>query len=191
MAFSTASQIVLAVLVLFTAAAGITDFRTGHIPNRLTLCGLAAAVATNVVLFLTLLRGPEDSIVTQLLAASCNMGLGLVAAALAPAVLYRVNAIGGGDVKLLAVLGVAAGPSLGLEIELGAFMIAALYAPAKLAYRGELGRLLRNTAALAVSPFLPKEKRRPPPAALMTSIRFAPAVFVSTLLVGSTQWRIL
>ena len=107
-----------------------------------------------------------------------------------PLLLYRVSAIGGGDVKLLASVGVWAGPILGLQVELYAFVLAALYAPARLAYQGQLLRLLGNSAALIANPFLPKSRRKEVPQALLTELRFGPAVFAATALVALLRWRL-
>ena len=105
--------------------------------------------------------------------------VGVLGCSAVPLLLYRVRAMGGGDVKLLACLGVWAGPILGLQVELYAFVLAALYAPARLAYQGDLLRLLGNSAALLKNPFLPPARRKEVPQALLTELRFGPAVFVA------------
>jgi prepilin peptidase CpaA len=173
---------ILFVLVLLTGTAAIIDYRSGHIPNWLVVAGslvgplLSAGVGA--------LAAPADARLSAALIALGSSILGLVLCALVPLVLFRVGATGGGDVKLLAAIGAIAGPALGLQIELCAFILTALYAPLRLAYEGQLLRLLGNTAALAINPFLPRERRRPVPEALLTSVPFGPAIFCATLLLA-------
>ncbi|HEX4339108.1 MAG TPA: A24 family peptidase [Polyangiaceae bacterium] len=180
--------VTLVALCLFTAIAAFTDHRTGHIPNPLVATLAVAGVALQLVLGLwgqgTVRRGVGDALANATFAAA----LGVVLCAMVPLLLYKVGAMGGGDVKLLGAIGLAAGPMLGLEIELTAFVVAVLYAGARLAYRGELLRLLGNSLALATNPMRAPEKRRPVPEALMTSLRFAPAVFAATLLSVLAHW---
>jgi hypothetical protein len=49
--------------------------------------------------------------------------------------------------------------------------------------------LLGNSAALIKNPFLPKARRREVPQALLTELRFGPAVFFATALVALVRWR--
>jgi prepilin peptidase CpaA len=121
--------------------------------------------------------------------AAVNVGVGILGCSAVPLLLYRVNAMGGGDVKLLASVGVWAGPILGLQVELYAFVLAAIYAPARLAYQGQLLRLIGNSAAMLKNPFLPKARRQEVPQALLTELRFGPAVFVATALVALVRWN--
>ena len=75
--------------------------------------------------------------------------------------LYRQGAIGGGDLKLFAGIGAILQTTLGVEAEMYSFFGAALFAPAILAYQGKLIVTLKNSVAILVNMFLPKEKRRP------------------------------
>ena len=105
-----------------------------------------------------------------------------------PLLLYRAGALGGGDVKLLASVGVWAGPILGLQVELYAFVLAAFYATARLAHEGQLPRLIGNSAVLLKNPFSPKAKRKEVPQASLTELRFGPSVFAATALVTLLRW---
>lgn len=183
----TASHIVLLALALFTAAVAYVDIRTGHIPNRLVLLGFGAGVLLHVSGVL-LFAEPDASRGAALGRALSNVALGLLVCGLVPLLLFRLGAMGGGDVKLLAAIGAAAGPVLGLEIQLMAFVAVALYAPARLAYEGKLMRMLGNSAALIANPFLPKPRRREVPSELLTSLPFGPAVFAATALASISQW---
>jgi prepilin peptidase CpaA len=182
------ANILLLVCVLFTAVAAFCDFRTGHIPNRLIVTGLVVALVLQLCVRVLLARSPDTGAGAALGAALLNVVLGIVVCSIVPFVLYRLEAIGGGDVKLLMVLGAFAGPLLGLEIELYSFIVVALYAPARLAYEGRLFRMLTNSALILANPFMPKEKRRPVGPELLTSLRFGPAVFVAAAVVCAMRW---
>jgi prepilin peptidase CpaA len=169
-------------LVVFTAIAAYTDLRTGLISNRLIVIGFLVALPLHLAVHFLVLRAPAESVGDVLLRAFGYYAAGVVACGLGPVILFRYNAIGGGDVKLLAVVGAFVGPIVGIEIELYAFVLMALFAGARFAYRGELLRLLSNSALLLVNPLRSKAKKRPVPDELLTSLRFAPAVFVAALL---------
>jgi prepilin peptidase CpaA len=164
----------------FSAIAAYTDLRTGRIPNRLIAIGLLSALPLHGTAQYFMLRGSSFGEVLLTTLGYCVVGL--VGCALAPLVLFRFDAMGGGDVKLLGTIGAFVGPMIGIEIELYAFVLIALYAGARLAYRGQFFKLLANSARLLQNPLLPKERRRTVPVELLTSLRFAPAVFGATLL---------
>ena len=184
----SATQIVLSGLLVFTALTGFVDYRTGQIPNRLVAGGALLGLGTHFAVHFALIRQPSQPLSEVFAAAAVNVCVGLLGCAAVPLLLYRIGAMGGGDVKLLASLGVWVGPILGLQVELYAFVVAALYAPARLAYQGELLRLLGNSAVLLKNPFLPKARRREVPPALLTELRFGPAVFVASALVALVRW---
>lgn len=186
----TATQVVLTGLLLFTALAGVVDFRTGHIPNRLVALGALLGLAAHFAVHVGLLRQPGEPLSELLGGAAANVAVGLLGCSAVPLLLYRASAMGGGDVKLLAGVGVWAGPILGLQVELYAFVLASLYACARLAYQGELLRLLGNSVALLKNPFFPKTQRKQVPPALLTELRFGPAVFAATGLVALIRWRV-
>jgi prepilin peptidase CpaA len=167
----------LLLAVLLTGAAAIWDLRTGLIPNRLVGAGAAATIV--LTLAIAVPRG-----FTGVGGALVSMLAGLVLVSIIPMLLYRLDGIGGGDVKLLAVVGAALGPYLGIEAELYAFMFVVLYAPARLLYEGRLIRTLRASGLLLVRPLVPRH-RRPQPAKPeeLTAFRFGPAIFAGTLAV--------
>jgi prepilin peptidase CpaA len=184
----TATQIVLTGLLSFTALTGFVDFRTGHIPNRLVAVGALLGLVTHLAVHVALLRQPGQPLSELLGGAGANVAVGVLGCSAVPLLLYRANAMGGGDVKLLASVGVWAGPILGLQVELYAFVLAALYATARLAYQGQLLRLIGNSAMLIKNPFFPKAKRKEVPQALLTELRFGPSVFAATALVALVRW---
>jgi prepilin peptidase CpaA len=82
------------VITAFLCAAAWYDIRSRRIPNQLILAGLAAAVALRAPMGLeALLHGLEGFAV--------SLGIALV--------LYALGAVGGGDAKLLAVVGALVG----------------------------------------------------------------------------------
>src|SRR5687767_10166147 len=102
-----------AVAVGLAAAAAITDWRTGRIPNWLTLPPLVAAPVAYVA------AAGLDGLLPSL--------LGMLVCGAPPYILFRRGAMGGGDVKLLAAVGAVAGISVGLEGQLLGLVIASLY----------------------------------------------------------------
>ncbi|MCS6899627.1 MAG: A24 family peptidase [Myxococcales bacterium] len=169
--------------VLITAAAALIDWRTGHIPNGLTLGPLAVAPLLHAILAFR-----EQGITAAGMAFGWS-ALGAIACGIAPLLIWLANGGGGGDLKLMAALGALLGPMVGLEAETYMFVGATLYSMAWMAYRGQLLRTLGNTMMLVVNPFLPKEKRRELPEAMMTKLRFGPSIFAGTCLAAYLNWR--
>ncbi|HTV18064.1 MAG TPA: A24 family peptidase [Polyangiaceae bacterium] len=181
-----APALLLLCCLAFVSVAAVWDFRTGHIPNWLTLGGLGVGFVLHVAVHLVDLSG--SGLVSAALAGVFNAMLGVFLCGLPPYVLFRMDAMGGGDVKLLAAVGAFVGPTLGLELELSAFVAMALFAPIRLAYEGKLLAVLGNTLVLIANPFLPKARRREVPRELMTAIEFGPAVFVANVVVVAAHW---
>jgi prepilin peptidase CpaA len=170
--------------VVVAALAAMTDWRTGHIPNWLTLGALAIAPFAHIVYGMkTGLHG------TDAFLEGCYSLVGMAVTAIVPLVLYRQDAIGAGDVKLLLALGAILRWQLGLEAELYAFFTAGILAPARLAYEGKLFATLRNTLVVASNPFLPKAKQKKLDPALLTWFRFGPSIFIGALLTAIINWR--
>ena len=169
--------------VLVAALAAVFDWRTGEIPNWLTLGTLAL--------------GPVAHGVFGLLgagwaAAGEGLGLSILGAAvcgIVPLILYRGNAIGGGDVKLLVALGAVLRPLVGMEAQLYSYIVAAAIAPIRMAWQGKLLRTLGNSLLLVRNLFVPKEKRREVPREMLTELRFGPPVFIATAVVIIIRWR--
>lgn len=171
---------------LLAACAAWTDWRTGHIPNELTLGGFAAAVLAHFVR--GAMAGGFGGGVVQ---AGYALG-GALLCSLVPAFMYWKGGMGGGDVKLFAAVGALLLPLGGLEAETYAFLAAALIAPAKLAYEGTLGRTLVNTVNVALNPFRAKDRRKEIPEAMVAWFRLGPAIFLgtaATLVVHLYDWR--
>ena len=107
---------------------------------------------------------------------------GLLFCSLAPGFMYLKGGMGGGDLKLFAAIGALCQPLLGIEAEMYGLVVAAVIAPARLAFRGELLRVLGNSLALVMNPLRPAAQRRELPAELMSWFRLGPAIFAGTVL---------
>jgi prepilin peptidase CpaA len=175
-----AHAILMPALVVAGLAAAY-DWRTGHIPNWLTLGALGLGCLAHALLGIGQLgaRGVATAALSSL--------LGLVVVGLVPLLLYRLGSMGGGDVKLLAALGVWCWAVKGIELELYAFVIAALYAGGHLAYRGQLLRSLRGAARLLVSCRSARGSRTAPGLGQLHEMRFAPSVFAATCCVAAME----
>jgi prepilin peptidase CpaA len=155
-------------LLCGTAGAAVTDARAGLIPNWLTLP--------------TLLSAP---LVHGLCAGPGALGWALAAAlvcGLVPLLLFRHDAIGGGDVKLFAVLGALAGMRTGLELQLTSYGFAIAYALCALAYKGQIGAFLARSALLMVGPFRAATREAAPAADSLVRVRLGVPIFLSALL---------
>lgn len=176
--------------VAVSAAAAFTDWRTGEIPNWLTLGPLAVAPLAHVgVTFASV------GVWKPALQAGLFSVLGAIACGIVPLLLYRLDvddqqAMYGGDVKLLAAIGAICRPLVGIECEFYTFIAAALYAPGKLAYEGKLMAALGNMVAIVINPLLPKKRRKKISADMLTLMRLGPFVFVGTSLAVALNWRV-
>jgi prepilin peptidase CpaA len=179
----SATAYIFSLALVVTAVGAYIDWRTGHIPNWLTGGAFVAGLLGHAIYGIAVHGTPKRA----LMGAGFSV-LGAFFCALVPLLLYRQEAIGGGDVKLLAALGAILQPMRGVEAELYGFVAVALIMPAKLAYEGKLGQVLKNTLAIAKNPFMPKDKRLEVPTEMMTSVRFGPGIFVGTCGAAAMHW---
>lgn len=163
------------VLALATAIAlAVTDFRTGKMPNWLTLSSLALAFGVR-----WLVEG-RSGVVAALL------GVFIVGAIPLGLFLFtKGKAIGGGDVKALGALGAWLGPMAGLEAEILGFVFLAVFALAGECVRGRGAALLRRSFALVVPRWGKVTEEGTAPQTL--EMRFGPALFLGTLVVCATS----
>jgi prepilin peptidase CpaA len=160
-------------------AGAAIDARTGHIPNWLTLGGLGLAPPVMFVLEASA-HGPRAGLVAA--------GLSLLGAAICgvpPFIAFVTGSMGGGDVKLLAALGAILGPRLGLDAEFYAFVIGALYVPAKLAWEGKLLATLAGVLRTLLNPLRAKDARKPLPETMTMRVRLGPAICAGTVLAAT------
>jgi prepilin peptidase CpaA len=160
--------------LIATGIAAIIDLRTGHIPNRLTLGAFALGVGGHVIPALAHggLAGAATAFAETMIGAALGGAV--------PFLLWRMGALGGGDVKLFAALGALLGPFRGLEAQLMSFACAALVFPLQLAWQGRLVATLLRSAAVVANAMGPK--RKPVDSASMIWFRLGPAIFAGTAL---------
>ena len=134
--------------VAVSLAAAITDGRFGQIPNIVTLPAILLAPAVYGVF-----GGPPALLSSSLAAVLC---------ATVPYALFRVGAMGGGDVKLFAALGALTGcdPLAGVRIQLVAFVAALLGVLCVHALQRRLPATLR--AAFRHATGVVRHRRAPP-----------------------------
>ena len=179
----SAFQILLLAAVVVTCAAGVFDYRTGLIPNQLTYPLVFVGAAAHVTL--SLLQFGRASFGWTLLETLA----GALVCGLIPVLLWRSNAMGGGDVKLLIGLGALLGPAIGLRVELYAFMVAVAAAPILLAYRGVLWATLQRSLTILLRPFRRSRPGVPKVAEALTELRFGPAICAAMTIVAVLEWK--
>ncbi len=172
--------------VVTAAIAAVTDYRTGHIPNWLTLPALALGVTVN-----TLAAHPHRDGAVQSL-------LGVVLCGLPLYILFRkqlpgrdgVQGVGGGgDVKLFAALGSFLGWYHGVEAAFYSMCAAGIFGMARLAWHGRLLRAMTNTMYIGINPVLPKRWRRDIDPSLLTRIRMGGAILAGTCIAALSALR--
>jgi len=164
--------------VVITAIAAFTDLRTGFIPNWLTLPPLVVAP-----LLYGALAGPRALLMSV---------VGIFVCGIVPYVLFRRDALGGGDVKLFAAIGALLGGldtatplgglALGIEAMLFAFVAMSVSSLVILAWRGKLLQTLANAVYLGLNPLLPKRMRRDITPELMSRMRMGGAIFAGCII---------
>ncbi|MET0285697.1 MAG: A24 family peptidase [Polyangiales bacterium] len=165
----TAPPVVLALFVLaITAVAAVSDLRTGLISNKLTLGALGVLAAAQ--LFFNGARTGALIVLT-----------GLLLGSLIPLLLYIARGLGGGDLKLMAAIGVGLGPLLAMEAQMIAFSVGCLFAVGKAIHSGMLWQTLRGTTFVLTNAIAPIAKRRDIPESVSSPVRFAPFLFVGVL----------
>lgn len=148
--------------------AAVTDKKTGTIPNALCFSGLGLGLLLGLIG-----AGPSG-----LLGAFA----GAFAAGLVPLILFRMDAMGGGDVKLFFSLGSLLGIGAALEIEMLSFVIGALWGIGIWARQGNLLAGFKGVLVFTV-PVLGKRLLAEGNAPSKTEIKFAPAIFAAVLII--------
>jgi prepilin peptidase CpaA len=170
--------------LIVSAAAALLDWRTGHIPNWLTLGSACLAALLHAA------YGALGGGVRGAASALISVAFGMIVCSLVPLFMYRANGMGGGDVKLLAAIGAICGPMIGLQAQFYSFVAIVLYAFAWLAYRGRLIRTLFNSLRLLVNPFLPASQKRPVSPEVMASLKLGPAILAGVIATALAHWRV-
>lgn len=162
------------------------DWRTGHIPDLVSYVPLVLAPIAHAILAWKYIPGCTTT--DALMEGGISL-LGIVLCSVMPLLMFRKNALGGGDVKVFAALGALGQVSLGVEMQLYAFVLAAVIAPARIAYEGNLRRTLKNCGVLLTNAFLPPEKRKTIEADSVTWFRLGPCIFLGTLLTALLHYE--
>ena len=173
-------------LVLCLAAcvlAAAIDLWRGTIPNALTYPLLVAAP----LLHFALAWERAHSLGVAFGAVGASLA-GLALCSAVPLFMWWKHAIGGGDLKLFAAIGALLGPSVGFEAQLYVFVLAALIAPAKLAYDGSLWRSLRNVGSLLLNVVRKKQARAVVEPALASWFRLGPCFALGCALELALHW---
>lgn len=174
---------VFLVALAVAAIGAVLDWRTGQIPTWLTLPATLLAPLLHYGRF-RLAGEPADDAMT---AVGFGVG-GAVLCALVPLMLFRQNAIGGGDVKLFIALGALLQPRLGVEAQMYGFFAGAILAPAKLAYEGKLFSTIKNAFKIGANLFLPKSRQHSIDEAALSWFRLGPAILLGVALVTYLNW---
>lgn len=152
-----------------------TDIKKGIIPNWLTLPALFIGLCIGFVdgSFL----GIGESLASAL------------ATAMVPLILFRMQAMGGGDVKLFAAIGAILGIDLALQVLMASFMCGALWGIGLWVVRGEIKQRL-ILAFQKVIPWKWLGVRSKKAALPQTFIRFGPAILAGcALTIGLQIWE--
>lgn len=174
---------ILTIAVLMCAAAAFSDLRWKKIPNVIPLFGSLAGLGVNAH-YGYAATGTEG--LTQTIVSS--LAGGLLAGAV-PFALYKAGSIGGGDVKLLAALGVIGRPLIGLELEFAGLVFAALVlVPVKLAWDGRLMATLSTAARIMANAVLPQSKKKDVSKDRLTWFPLGPALLLGSLWVSYLRW---
>jgi prepilin peptidase CpaA len=170
-------QIAGVVVAIAACATGtVTDLKKGVIPNWITVpsmvIGLGLSLAFNgwMGLFLSMLSA--------------------LATAMAPLLLFRFNAMGGGDVKLFFAIGSLLGIDLSLQVLMASFCAGAVYGIGLWVARGELKTRFRNMIFKVIPIRILKNRSEISPGE-PTYIRFAPAILVGCLITVALNLEVL
>ncbi len=161
-------MLVTAATLALAALAAYWDWRTGEIPNWLTLPLL---IITPIAYLIFVDR---ESAMASVVGCAC---CGLV-----PYLLFRIGAIGGGDVKLFAALGAINGVTVGLAIFFAVMAVAAVQAVVVLCGRKQLRQTLKNISLVVVNSMRPRNGRPSISHEDLTHMRLGPALFVGGVL---------
>ena len=172
LSFPTALLIGELASVGIALVSAVSDWRRGEIPNWLTFPPLVIGP------IFWLLVGGFDSVGLQLVGHSIA---GMAICALVPYLLWRKDALGGGDVKIIAAMGGLVHVSRGLEFVLAGLIASGIYALLRLAWEGQLLRTLANSLFLALNPILPTSWRREVARENMATVRMGGGFFVGAL----------
>jgi prepilin peptidase CpaA len=165
------------------ALAAAIDLRTREIPNWLSFGALGAGVLAHFAAGFA-----HGGVAAGTREGSWSI-VGAFACGLVPFLFWRLGAFGGGDVKMTAAIGALLLPMQGVEAELYALIAAAIVAPARLAWEGQLFHVLGNVIQMVLNPLRPKARRRQLSPEMMTSLRFGPSILAGVTWCALLHWK--
>jgi prepilin peptidase CpaA len=166
--------------IALSAVAAAFDYRTGRIRDELTLGALAFAPISHALVAMR-----ADASWLSLFAAAGASMMGMVAGAAVPLLLFRMGALGGGDVKLFAALGAITLTGFVVLAEAYAFVVAAAYGVAVVVHKKTWRTTARTAAGLYLRRGVSGDTAVLP---AMTSIRLAPSVCAGTCIAAWMLW---
>lgn len=160
---------VLGLALVLAATSAITDYRTGHIPNWITIPPIFLGPILH-----GLVDGAEAALASLIAMVICGT---------VPLLMFWRQGMHGGDTKLFLAIAALCGTAVGLESQLLTFIVGAIYAMGRLAWEGKLFATLGRTFYLGLNPILPKAWRKAPSPELMQKLRLGGAIFAGLFLV--------
>lgn len=154
---------VLGLALVLAGISAVTDYRTGHIPNWITLPPLVIG---------PLIHGLVDGMEAAIASVVAMLVCGAV-----PLLMFWRQGMHGGDTKLFIAIAALCGTLVGIESQLLAFVVGAIYAMGRMAWEGKLLSTLGRTFYLGLNPILPKAWRKAPSPELMQKLRLGGAIF--------------
>jgi len=159
---------VLGLALFLAGVSAVTDYRTGHIPNWITLPPLVIG---------PLVHGLVDGMEAAIASVVAMLVCGAV-----PLLMFWRQGMHGGDTKLFIAIAALCGTLIGIESQLLAFVVGAIYAMGRMAWEGKLFSTLGRTFYLGLNPILPKGWRKAPSPELMQKLRLGGAIFAGLAL---------
>jgi len=159
---------VLGLALFLAGVSAVTDYRTGHIPNWITLPPLVVG---------PLIHGLVDGMEAAIASVVAMLVCGAV-----PLLMFWRQGMHGGDTKLFIAIAALCGTLIGIESQLLAFVVGAIYAMGRMAWEGKLFSTLGRTFYLGLNPILPKAWRKAPSPELMQKLRLGGAIFAGLAL---------
>ena len=160
---------VLGLALVLAGISAVTDYRTCHIPNWITLPPLVIG---------PLIHGLVDGMEAAIASVVAMLVCGAV-----PLLMFWRQGMHGGDTKLFIAIAALCGTLVGIESQLLAFVVGAIYAMGRMAWEGKLLSTLGRTFYLGLNPILPKAWRKAPSPELMQKLRLGGAIFAGLFLV--------
>jgi prepilin peptidase CpaA len=180
------------VLTALLMVAAATDLRQRKIYNWTTYPGIATAVALNAMGSLLTGQRRIDSASTAfgglLGIDACLSGLAVCGGILL--LCYGLFRVGGGDVKMIAMIGAFLGPERGIEVMLWTFVVGGCIALITLVWRGGAWTLIATAGQTLVRIFMPcfgSHELAPGGRRSFTPLHLAPSALVAAILV---QWPV-